>query len=46
VALSSLLSPIELDALTVADDPTWLERLSAEMNLPEYLAAGLRALYG
>ena len=43
--LSSLLSPIELDALTVADDPGWLERVAAETNLPGYLVTGLRTLY-
>jgi 5-methylthioadenosine/S-adenosylhomocysteine deaminase len=46
VPVSSLLSPIQLDPLTVADDPSWLERVGAEVNPPGYLAAGLRALYG
>ena len=45
VPLSSLLSPVELDALTVADDPGWLERVAAETNLPPYLVPGLRTLY-
>jgi hypothetical protein len=44
--LSAMLSPIELDALTVADDPGWLEGLAGEKNLPDYLLPGLRALYG
>jgi 5-methylthioadenosine/S-adenosylhomocysteine deaminase len=44
--VSSLLTPIQLDPLTVADDPSWLERISAEMNLPGYVAGGLRRLYG
>jgi 5-methylthioadenosine/S-adenosylhomocysteine deaminase len=44
--LSSLLSPVQLDPLTVADDPSWLERVAAEKNLPDYLAPGLRTLYG
>ena len=44
--LSSLLSPIELDALTVADDSGWLDRLEQEKNLPDYVLPGLRALYG
>jgi cytosine/adenosine deaminase-related metal-dependent hydrolase len=43
--LSSLLSPIKLDALTVADDKTFLERVGAQLNLPPYLAPGLRELY-
>jgi 5-methylthioadenosine/S-adenosylhomocysteine deaminase len=44
--ISRLLGPLELDALTVADDPTWLQRVTAETNLPAYLAPGLRELYG
>ncbi len=44
--ISSLLSPIELDALTVADDAGWLDRVAAEINLPPYLAPGVRKLYG
>jgi 5-methylthioadenosine/S-adenosylhomocysteine deaminase len=43
--LSAMLAPIELDALTVADDPSWLERLQTEKNLPDYMLPGLRALY-
>ena len=43
--ISSLLSPIQLDPLTVADDPGWLDAVSHEMNLPAYVAPGLRALY-
>ncbi len=39
-------SPIALDALTVAGDAGWLDRVAAEVNLPAYLAPGLRALYG
>jgi hypothetical protein len=44
--ISSLLSPIQLDPLTVADEPDWLDRVGHEMNLPAYLAPGLRTLYG
>jgi imidazolonepropionase-like amidohydrolase len=44
--VSSLLGPVQLDALTVADDPTWLQRVTEETNLPQYLAPGLRGLYG
>jgi 5-methylthioadenosine/S-adenosylhomocysteine deaminase len=43
--ISSLLSPIQLDPLTVADDPGWLAAVGHEMNLPEYVAHGLGALY-
>jgi hypothetical protein len=43
--ISSLLSPITLDPLTVADDPGWLDIVDHEINLPDYLAPGLRALY-
>jgi 5-methylthioadenosine/S-adenosylhomocysteine deaminase len=45
VPISSLLTPIGLDPLTVADDASWLDRVAAEINLPAYLAPGLRALY-
>lgn len=44
--LSAMLAPIELDPLTVADDPGWLERIKSEQNLPDYVLPGLRALYG
>ena len=43
--VSSILSPITLDALTVADDPSYLDRVAAQTNLPAGLASGLRALY-
>jgi hypothetical protein len=43
--ISSLLSPIALDALTVADDGGYLDRVATQVNLPEYLAPGLRELY-
>lgn len=44
--LSAMLVPIELDPLTVADDPSWLKQLETERNLPDYLLPGLRTLYG
>jgi HAMP domain-containing protein len=44
--LSATLSPIDLDALTVADDRSWLDGLEAEKNLPDYVLPGLRGLYG
>lgn len=43
--ISSLLSPIQLDPLTVADDAGWLAAVGHEMNLPDYVAPGLRGLY-
>lgn len=43
--ISSILSPIKLDALTVADDPDFLDRVAAQSNLPEYIAPTLRDLY-
>ena len=43
--ISSLLSPVQLDPLTVADDPAWFDSVGHEMNLPAYLVPGLRALY-
>ena len=44
--LSSVLGPLTLDGLTVADDSTFLSTLQAEINLPDYLAPGLAAAYG
>jgi 5-methylthioadenosine/S-adenosylhomocysteine deaminase len=43
--ISSLLSPVRLDALTVADDADFLDRVAAQINLPDYLAPALRELY-
>jgi 5-methylthioadenosine/S-adenosylhomocysteine deaminase len=43
--ISSLLSPMNLDALTVADDPDFLDRVAAQINLPGYMAPTLRELY-
>jgi 5-methylthioadenosine/S-adenosylhomocysteine deaminase len=43
--ISSLLSPIEIDPLTVADDPDWFANVAEERNLPAYVVPGLRALY-
>jgi hypothetical protein len=43
--LSSILSPIKLDALTVADDHTFLDRVDKQKNLPDYIAPGIRQLY-
>ena len=43
--LSQVLEPLALDPLTVADDPTFLARLQAQPNLPDYVETGLPALY-
>jgi 5-methylthioadenosine/S-adenosylhomocysteine deaminase len=43
--LSQVLEPLGLDALTVADDETFLDRLARQRNLPDYLKAGLAALF-
>ena len=44
--VSALLGQVVLDPVTVADDATWLDRVTAETNPPPYLAPDLRALYG
>jgi len=43
--LSELLQPIELDPLTVADDPEFLHRIATEPNVPEAIRDGLALLY-
>jgi 5-methylthioadenosine/S-adenosylhomocysteine deaminase len=43
--LSTLLGPIKLDALTVADDEDFLDQVESEANVPEPIRTGLRALY-
>ncbi len=43
--LSSLLTSIELDPLTVADDPDFLRRIAAEPNVPAAIRDGLALLY-
>jgi 5-methylthioadenosine/S-adenosylhomocysteine deaminase len=39
--VSQELQPEVLDRLTVADDQTFLDRLREELNLPDYVKAGL-----
>jgi 5-methylthioadenosine/S-adenosylhomocysteine deaminase len=41
VPLSQTLEPLELDALSVIDDPSFLERLNEQVNLPDYIKQGL-----
>jgi hypothetical protein len=43
--LSSILGPIELDPLTVADDPDYLRRIASEPNVPAAIREGLAQLY-
>jgi hypothetical protein len=43
--LSQELQPEVLDRLTVADDQTFLDRLREELNLPDYVKAGLSELF-
>lgn len=43
--LSALLKPIELDPLTVADDPDFLKRIAAQPNVPDAVRKGLSTLY-
>jgi cytosine/adenosine deaminase-related metal-dependent hydrolase len=43
--LSALLGAIELDPLTVADDPAFLGRIAAEPNVPMAIRDGLALLY-
>jgi len=43
--LSALLGAIELDPLTVADDPAFLGRIAAEPNVPPAIRNGLALLY-
>ena len=43
--LSEILGPLKLDPLTVAGSD-WLDRIDAERNLPDWVAPGLRDLYG
>jgi 5-methylthioadenosine/S-adenosylhomocysteine deaminase len=39
--LSQILEPLELDAITAADDPTYVQRLKDQKNLPAALIAAL-----
>ncbi|MGC4097896.1 MAG: amidohydrolase family protein [Nitrospira sp.] len=45
VPLSQLLQPIQLDQLTVADDPQFLTEIANQPNLPETIRTGLAQLY-
>jgi 5-methylthioadenosine/S-adenosylhomocysteine deaminase len=43
--LASILGPIELDALTVADDAAFLDKVAGQRNVPEPLRKALGQLY-
>jgi cytosine/adenosine deaminase-related metal-dependent hydrolase len=43
--LSSILQPVELDPLTVADDRNFLEQIKGQQNVPEAIRTGLAKLY-
>lgn len=43
--LSTLLQPITLDPLTVADDADFLTTIANQPNVPEAVSAGLAGLY-
>ena len=43
--LSTILKPIALDPLTVADDPDFLKKIASEPNVPDAVRAGLATLY-
>jgi 5-methylthioadenosine/S-adenosylhomocysteine deaminase len=42
---AAVLSPIDLDALTVVDDQNYLDQMDAQPNVPEAIRSGLRQLY-
>lgn len=44
--LSQILEPLELDPLSVVDDPDFLSVLATQRNLPQFVKDGLSALYG
>lgn len=45
VPLSQVVEPLTLDPLTVADDPAYLRGIEAQLNLPDYVKAGLKRVY-
>jgi hypothetical protein len=45
VPLSTVLKPMELDPLTVADDDEFLDAIETQKNLPAAVATGLRGMY-
>jgi hypothetical protein len=45
IPLSGILEPVELDALTAADDAAFIDKLRQELNLPDAVKDGLRSLF-
>jgi cytosine/adenosine deaminase-related metal-dependent hydrolase len=45
VPLSTVLTPLELDPLTVADDDEFLDAVELQRNLPAAVRTGLRGMY-
>jgi 5-methylthioadenosine/S-adenosylhomocysteine deaminase len=43
--LSSILVPLQLDGLTVADDASFLSTIAQQRNLPAYIKTGLQSFY-
>ncbi len=43
---SEILEGLELDPPTIADDHRYFDKLARQMNLPDYIAAGLPGYYG
>jgi hypothetical protein len=44
--LSQIVQPLELDPLTVVDDPDFLAALASQRNLPQFIKDKLPGLYG
>ena len=44
--LSQILQPLELDPLSVVDDPDFLAALATQRNLPQFVKDSLPALFG
>lgn len=44
-SLSTLLEPLDLDALTVANDESFFDRLKSQPNLPDYIKKKLPTLF-
>jgi cytosine/adenosine deaminase-related metal-dependent hydrolase len=45
-ALSSVVTPLNIDPLTVVDDAGYLDAIDAQLNLPPLIKEGLRELWG
>lgn len=45
IVAPSKLKPLQFDPITLVDDPDFIKRVGTEMNLPKYLAPGLKRAY-